>query len=425
MTKVDSSIVLKDILDTERRVLKRKCRFLKETVYITDSVLDQLVTREILTNQEANRIKDVFITDRCMALSDVLFSKDRPFLDALISSLHSVDESVAKEMRAELQLELGILECTDREREEAAALVHRHFGSSRRMPEMEKRQIARLIAMKAQVVRESTKRELARLVDDLEKYRTITQHTETKLFDINNRLKRFIRVNELDAPNPFCDMRSTTEALMRPRTPVTDVLTDLEDKITFLMSRLMRIAAEKQTLIRYGRNPAKTVVNGPVLPSVRISERHLTAEFGVMPSGSDVISHEVLKARCMCLENELEAKERHLDDARTELKIKQKQVVFLRGLLQAVGLNVPIDLDMDYDVIGSNRGQMRVKSKLTKTVGRWSQHSARKTFTLLPSVNGLKTDNNDLPRTNKTSQHPPRIAGKRRENKRTNPNKKN
>lgn len=59
MTKVDSSAVLKDILDTERRVLKRKCRFLRETVYITDSVLDQLVTREILTRHEANRIKVV------------------------------------------------------------------------------------------------------------------------------------------------------------------------------------------------------------------------------------------------------------------------------------------------------------------------------------------------------------------------------
>ena len=369
-----------------------------------------------------------------MTLSDVLFSKDRPFLDGLISSLQSLDESVAKELRAELQLELGILECTERENEEAAALVHRHFGSSRRMPEAEKRQIARLIAMKAQVVRESTKRELTRLGADLEKYRSIAEHTETKLVDLNDRVKRFIRLNELDVPNPFCDMRSTTEALMPPRSPVTDVLTELEDRLTLLMSRLMRIAAEKRTLLRYGRNVKATSTGAAtgsgqtVLPSVRISERHLTAEYGgvLAASGSDVITHEVLEARCLCLENELEAKERHLEDARNELRAKQKQVAFLRSLLHAVGLNVPVDPDADYGVIGaSDRGQLRVKGKYgTKAGARWSQHSARATFTLLPTVAALKADNNELTRTSKTGQHAARVNGKKRELKRTNPTKK-
>ena len=54
---MNTSPVLKDILDTERRVLRRKCRFLTEAVYITDSLLEQLVNNDMLIVEEANAVK--------------------------------------------------------------------------------------------------------------------------------------------------------------------------------------------------------------------------------------------------------------------------------------------------------------------------------------------------------------------------------
>ena len=334
---------------------------------------------------------------RCSALVDILLNKERPFIESLISALQSCDQAVAKEMRAELQLELGILECNDMEKEEASALVHRHFGSSRRMPETEKRKITNLIAMKAQVARESTKRELTRLRDDLEKYRTLTRLMETKLFDMNARVKRFIRVNGLDTPNPYIDLRSTTDALMRPRTPVSDTLTDLEERISLLMSRLMRITAEKDALLRRRSKSALDMMSPTALmPSIHITEHRVTtrAGYGLMSTGGDVINQDAVLERCMCLENELQAKDRHLEDMCAELRSKQKQVTFLRGLLQAVGLNVPTDKEPEFDMKPTQPWSTADQGRLAKAAAIWTHNKPESNQMSLPAITGPHAEKN-------------------------------
>ncbi len=286
---------------------------------------------------------------RTAGLLDILSGKSLPFFDELVQALKVPFPLVAEELTAEMKLELGTLEVKKQDLDDASALVHRHFGTSRRVTESEKKQIALLIAMKANVAREANKRDMARLKEDLDRYRSFSRQSETRIFDVNARIRRFIRLNDIEGQNPFIDMRSTTQALMRPGSPMRDTLTELEDRVHFLMSRLLRIAAEKDSIIRAHRRrkPSEQIRQGKghhhgkrhALPVHALEHStDTTREDPERPRHFKLsISDDSLRERVACLESELKVKDKLLDDLKGEVRAKQKEVTILKGMLQNYG----------------------------------------------------------------------------------------
>jgi hypothetical protein len=121
----------------------------------------------------------------------------------------------------------------------------------------------------------------------------------------------------------------------------------------------------------------------------------------------------------MSVENELQAKDRHLEDLRAELRSKQKQVIFLRGLLQAVGLNVPVDKEPDFDLKTPSRGQLLVKGRFAKAAAIWSNNKSDSNLPSLPSITGPQSDGNGFEGV-RTNQRGAKKGPKRREIRKSN-----
>lgn len=63
-------------------------------------------------------------------------------------------EALAEELRAEMKAEKGELTIEDHIYQEAGKLVHREFGSIRRLSEMDKKDMQTLVALRTQYAKE-------------------------------------------------------------------------------------------------------------------------------------------------------------------------------------------------------------------------------------------------------------------------------
>ena len=80
-------------------------------------------------------------------------SLDRNVFQAFCEFLDEENPWVSSELRVELSLERGQLKVDDYTRKEAATLVHRYFGTSKRVAEQEKKQFEELLAVRTQCTR--------------------------------------------------------------------------------------------------------------------------------------------------------------------------------------------------------------------------------------------------------------------------------
>ena len=147
-------------------------------------------------------------------------------------------------------------------------LVHRRFGRSRRISEIDKRQMSSLMATKIQSTKEACRRQLLQTKEKLDEIEKAYSQFKTKVDTLGEKLKQFIRQHDVVLYDPMMDMRSTTQALFgMSLSGEKDALAELEEQLEFLLGRFNRLLVERACMVK-DRNKLgevlKLKLNGPI-----------------------------------------------------------------------------------------------------------------------------------------------------------------
>ena len=122
-------------------------------------------------------------------------------------------EWIADELKAELRAEAGELKIEEYIEREAAILVHREFGSSKRLSEAEKKEIKDLVALRTQYAKEVWMRQLALakkyLVEQTERNKEKDEYAKKLIEKVNAFLK--LHKARLSKIPKYATEQSTTE----------------------------------------------------------------------------------------------------------------------------------------------------------------------------------------------------------------------
>lgn len=191
--------------------------------------------------------------DRNMRLVEFLLESPDFSLAVLCKCLENYP-SLVEELQADLRAEIGALEIEEHVRREAASMVHKQFGTSRRFSESDKRQITSMIAYKYQIARETCRRHVISLTADLEKAQEEHKNFLVRVNQLKSKVELFIRQNELDSIDKYYDMRTTSDALREAQgSEEEDPLTQLGNHMYLLMNKYIRLVTEKEGLLKRGK----------------------------------------------------------------------------------------------------------------------------------------------------------------------------
>ena len=130
-------------------------------------------------------------------------------------------------------------------------MVHRRFGRSKRISEIDKRQMASLIATKVQATKEAAHRQLAQAQKNLEQLEQAYKSMQAQVGNLSHKLRQFIRHHDVVLYDPMLDLRSTTQALMKlSMTDDKEVVNELEEQLDFLLRRFNRLLAERTSMVK-------------------------------------------------------------------------------------------------------------------------------------------------------------------------------
>ena len=171
--------------------------------------------------------------------------------ESFCSLLENLEMSwLSEEIKSDLKAEMGSLEIEDYVHKEAGALVHRHFGTSKRFSERDKKEIQELVAMKAQTAKEAWRRQLEKTKIELDQQRRNEQTKDTRLQQLNERLNRFKKLHQNQLFSLMHDMKSTSDVLrVSYQDPSKDYLLHLEEKIDVILRRMSLTLRERETLL--------------------------------------------------------------------------------------------------------------------------------------------------------------------------------
>ncbi|ELU16507.1 hypothetical protein CAPTEDRAFT_185469 [Capitella teleta] len=244
-----------DMSEASRRVLRRRRQLIAACVNVDEALVDRLEVARVITEQQAVTLRaaDLTANDRTMRLVEFLI--DSPDFNLGIFS-QCVDNcpSLVEELQADLRAEVGALEIEDHVKREAASMVHKQFGTSRRFSESDKRQIASMIAYKSQIAKETCRRHVISLASELETVKVEQQSLAARVKQLNIKVDLFIRQNNLDSVDKYFDLRTTTDVLKDSQDPESaDAMTQLENCTCLLMNKLIRVTVERDNLAKKQR----------------------------------------------------------------------------------------------------------------------------------------------------------------------------
>lgn len=123
----------------------------------------------------------------------------------------------------------------------------RKFGTSKRLSEVDKKEIAGTIAIKIQMSKEEWKLELNRLQFELRETMTECKVKENQILEMDKQLAEFIRQNRTALVSQAHDLTSTTD-LLRTSIADNDVIARMEERLQYVLQRMRRVIEERDLM---------------------------------------------------------------------------------------------------------------------------------------------------------------------------------
>ena len=234
------------------------------------------------------------------------------FLKDEVTWLH---EEVVSEVKAE-RLELTL---DDHVTEEAASLIHRHFGRSRRFSERDKKMMTSLVATRTQVAMEIWKRRMTEVTRSLDKVKATLKKREESIQAISDAIEAFLRQNQAELYDFSRDMKSTSQILLETGYGEgNDVFGHFLRKVSSMLDKLQRVLFERESLLRQKklcmsiieRKDLQTPLDQMVRDRIRIFQ---------MEKEQSEREVEKLQERLTSLDLAVKEKDRHIGKLREEV----------------------------------------------------------------------------------------------------------
>ena len=241
--------------------------------------------------------------------------------ESFMTFLQAQSPWIHEEILIELRAETGNLPVDEAEVEDASFIVHRHFGTSRRFAEQDKRTMTSLVATKGQVTKEVWSRRLAETKRELETLQKEIEEREKLIRSTNETLKTFVKRNELGLFDFSAEGKSTTEILRSAKErSKEDAVSELARRTNFVLQRFGRLLVDRQSLTKQKQECLDILETAdhstPLHSLIRDTIRHLSKENE--SSRSQVKS---LKLKAVNLEDQLNHKDIELEELREEINI--------------------------------------------------------------------------------------------------------
>ncbi|ELU04018.1 hypothetical protein CAPTEDRAFT_199919 [Capitella teleta] len=201
----------------EKRVLRRKRFTIASQVTLSEDFLNDLLETGLITQQGREQVKvennNVARVERWMEAFPHLDRK-HPFSD-LCTFLDSHSTLLGDDLRIELKAEKSgnAYKVEEWIRREAEALVQRDFGNSRRLSEMDKRDIRFLVESRMQMMQELWKKQRSRSAGILEDEIATKMNYRENAQELVKKVNSFLRVNKkaLKSNVSFAEEPETSE----------------------------------------------------------------------------------------------------------------------------------------------------------------------------------------------------------------------
>ena len=280
--------------------------------------------------------------DRMSRLMELLHSMTSDEF-MIFCNLYGSDLSwLGNELIADVMAESGSLQVEDPIREESEMIVHKHFGTSRRLSEVDKKKIAGLISLKIQVAKDTWKRQLEKAEMTLElKSKQLTLINE-KISKVNTKLEQFLRQYSDQIFEAFHSMQSTSDVLLitmreNTRTEKEQILS-IDEHINFVLRRMHLVISERSTLIKEKENCLK-------LLKAEGKTKNLTEAVNKWTGKSKKEREEYekiiksLKKKVTDLEEMVNEREKKIELLTSELESRNKGVQLLSPPIQQLRVN--------------------------------------------------------------------------------------
>ena len=265
-------------------------------------------------------------SDRTLKVVDNLILDTQGKQECFLNLLQLEQPWLYDEICAEIRAEMFTLPIEDHVIDDAATIIHRHFGNSRRFSERDKKLMTSLVATKAQVAQEVWKGRLHETKRQNEKLEQMFADRNELIRAMSERVKTFLNTYEVDLYDVVHDMRSTTETLLGPKDDKSaDPLPGLQRRIDLLLTRFTRVLIERQHFHKQRRECLNVLQVGD--SSVPL-QKLLRDNIGTFREEKASTQKELkaLKQKAILMEDELASRQMLLDKMDADIENLQQQV---------------------------------------------------------------------------------------------------
>jgi cell division septum initiation protein DivIVA len=206
--------------ENEKSVLRRRKVDIANKLQVSRDLLKELISRALVSHDGLKDIeREKTNAAKVTRVIDALLAVNPPdgfasFCSLLQNSGDSVLARLSRELEVDLRLERGDIKPRQELIDEAAVLVHRKFGPSKRFSESDKREVAELIAVKLQLSQDDWQRETERIQQELDANIQQIRSRDELAQHIVAILRDFARKHETQLTSHAHDM-TTTQELVR------------------------------------------------------------------------------------------------------------------------------------------------------------------------------------------------------------------
>ncbi|CAD5125213.1 DgyrCDS13454 [Dimorphilus gyrociliatus] len=334
--------------DLELRVFKKKRSLFVENVEINCTFLDSIKSHEIFNSEECTAIMNERTQNsKVMKFFDMITSCSKSGLfEQLCMALTRSFPWLAKDLQSDLKTERGNLVIDPDVVKEAAMLVHRKFGTSRRLSELEKKEIQDMIALKIQISKEEWRTELKELRDELEHQQNLEKHRKAKEIEIAKTLSKYIKDNKDKLSNNAHDMETTTQLLNAP-TEDGDNLPVIRREVQYILKKFSATLVEK-SILSEDRERCLKALKLPLDTSSlydTLNQEFKDQEEKVKKLNNELIEKEKQLKQTTKSKWDLEDSSREINDKMTQLKSELSEKTVKLSTIQEEVRKKQLELD--------------------------------------------------------------------------------
>ena len=161
---------------------------------------------------------------------------------------------ISRDLEIDLRIEKGDLELDDDVIKEAAMLVHKKFGTSKRLSEGDKKEMKELMALKIQMSKAEWKKELDQVHEQLRQQSDLNHLKDTKAQSLNTTVRYYLRDHDAQLASHAHEMTTTSDIIAKSNVQSSESSDERLDGLKFhletLFNKVTRCLANRDLILR-------------------------------------------------------------------------------------------------------------------------------------------------------------------------------